>query len=440
VPELLRMPEIAAGTTEAVLSSWSVAENASVTAREVVATVETAKAVVDVEAETDGVILRLLVEPGAEVETGAPIALVGATGESVGDLDAVLRDLGVSGAPTTPATVEPEEEPAGQVAVEVPEAATTPEPSPVDQRGGETNGHRPGRVFASPLARRLAHESGLRVEDLSGTGPGGRIVRRDVERAQAEGAAAGPQAEKAGARATGATGPATGSADAAGWRDVPHSKLRRLVAGRLTESKTTAPHFYLRATVPVDRLLELRAELNDGAETRISVNDLVVKAVARAHVAVPELNVTWQPDAVRHYESVDVAVAVATDNGLVTPVLRGVEDMTITTVARTTRDLAERAGSGQLRQHELEGGSISVTNLGMHGTEEFAAIINPPQAAILAVGAARQEPVAVDGRLEVATVMRLTLSVDHRPVDGVIGARWLATLTDLLEHPARILA
>jgi pyruvate dehydrogenase E2 component (dihydrolipoamide acetyltransferase) len=450
VPELLRMPEIATGTTEAVLSSWSVAENASVSARDVVATVETAKAVVDVEAESDGVILRLLVEPGAEVETGAPIALVGAAGEKVGDLDAVLRDLGVTSASTTPATVEPDEEPAADVAVEVPEAAPEPSPladapaaaAPPTQSSGSTatNGQGSGRVFASPLARRLAHESGLRVEDLSGTGPGGRIVRRDVERAQAEGAAAGPPTQKAGAQAAGATGPAAGSGDAAGFRDVPHSKLRKLVAARLTESKTTAPHFYLRATVPVDRLLALRTELNDGAETRISVNDLVVKAVARAHVAVPELNVTWQPDAVRHYDSVDVAVAVATDNGLVTPVLRGVEDMTITTVARTTRDLAERARSGQLRQHELEGGSISVTNLGMYGTEEFAAIINPPQAAILAVGAARQEPVAVDGRLQVATVLRLTLSVDHRPVDGVTGARWLAALTDLLERPARILA
>ena len=448
MPELLRMPEIATGTTEAVLSSWSVAENASVSARDVVATVETAKAVVDVEAETDGVILRLLVEPGAEVETGAPIALVGAAGESVTDLDAALRELGVTDVPTTPATVEPHREPAGEVAVEVPEAAPAPSPlagaaesSSASSTAGSngSNGHAHGRVFASPLARRLAHEAGLRVEDLSGTGPGGRIVRRDVERAQAEGGA-DSGATRPAAPAAAPAGQAPGSRGAAGFRDVPHSKLRRLVADRLTESKTTAPHFYLRATVPVDRLLALRAELNDGAETRISVNDLVVKAVARAHVAVPDLNVTWGPDAVRHYDSVDVAVAVATDNGLVTPVLRGVEDMTITTVARTTRDLAERARSGQLRQHELEGGSISVTNLGMYGTEEFAAIINPPQAAILAVGAAREEPVAVDGRLEVATVMRLTLSVDHRPVDGVVGARWLAALTDLLQHPARILA
>jgi len=173
---------------------------------------------------------------------------------------------------------------------------------------------------------------------------------------------------------------------------------------------------------------------------RVSVNDLVVKAVAGAHVRVPELNVTWDTDAVRVYSSVDVSVAVATDRGLVTPVLRSVEDMTVTTVADTVRDLVERARSGRLQQHELEGGSISVTNLGMFGTEEFAAIINPPQAAILAVGATRQEPVVVDGRLEVATVMRLTLSVDHRPVDGVVAGRWMTALVTLLEHPARILA
>ncbi|HEX7187152.1 MAG TPA: dihydrolipoamide acetyltransferase family protein, partial [Actinomycetes bacterium] len=411
---------------EAVLSSWSVAENATVAAKDVIATVETAKAVVDVEAETDGVILRLLVAPGAEVETGEAIALVGQAGETVEDIDSLLTQLGFrdDGSAASPG---------GEVAPEVPEAATTPDPSPVDDVDVPAPEPRPsagenGRVFASPLARRLAREAGLSVDQLTGSGPNGRIVRRDVERAQAEGpspaASATPQA----------------GGTAAEFTDVPHSKLRRLVASRLTESKTTAPHFYLRATVPVDRLLALRAELNEGADVRVSVNDLVVKAVARAHVQFPELNVTWQPDAVRSYSSVDIAVAVATENGLITPVLRSVEDMTVTTVARTVRDLVERARSGRLQQRELEGGSISVTNLGMYSTEEFAAIINPPQAAILAVGAARQEPVVVDGRLEVATVMRLTLSVDHRPVDGVDAARWMAALVALLEHPARILA
>ena len=233
---------------------------------------------------------------------------------------------------------------------------------------------------------------------------------------------------------------APASRGAAAYTEVPHSRLRRLVASRLTESKTTAPHFYLRASVRVDALLALRAEINEGAEIRVSVNDLVVKAVGAAHQLVPELNVTWTADAVRAYASVDVAVAVATEHGLVTPVVHGVQDLSVTAVARTVRDVAERARAGRLQQHELEGGTISVTNLGMYGIEEFAAIINPPQSSILAVGAARQEPVVVEGRVEVATVMRLTLSVDHRPADGVVAARWMAALVELLEHPARILA
>jgi pyruvate dehydrogenase E2 component (dihydrolipoyllysine-residue acetyltransferase) len=412
VAELLRMPEIATGTNEAVLSSWSVAENSTVAVSDVIAVVETAKAVVDVEAEVGGTILRLLVAPGAEVETGAPIALVAGPGELVGDIEAVLRELGIAADP---------------VALEVPEAATTPGSSPVRV---EVPAPRNGRVFASPLARRLAREAGLSVDAITGTGPNGRIVRRDVEQAASVQPAPAPAA----------IGPAVPAADAAAYVEVPHSRLRRLVASRLTESKTTAPHFYLRASVRADSLLALRAELNDGAEVRVSVNDLLLKAVARAHVQVPALNVTWTPDAIRQWRSVDVSVAVATDNGLVTPVVRSVDKLSVTAVAETVRDLAERARAGRLQQHELEGGSISVTNLGMYGTEEFAAIINPPQASILAVGAARQEPVVVDGRVEVATVLRLTLSVDHRPVDGVVAAQWMAALVTLLEHPARVLA
>jgi pyruvate dehydrogenase E2 component (dihydrolipoamide acetyltransferase) len=412
VAELLRMPEIATGTNEAVLSSWTVAENSTVAVSDVIAVVETAKAVVDVEAEVSGTILRLLVAPGAEVETGAPIALVAGPGEQVGDIEAVLRELGLASDP---------------MALEVPEAATTPDPSPVQ---ADVPAPRNGRVFASPLARRLAKEAGLSIDVITGTGPNGRIVRRDVEQA----ASAAPTPAPAAAL------PAAPTADAAAYTEVPHSRLRRLVASRLTESKTTAPHFYLRASVRADSLLALRAELNDGAEVRVSVNDLLVKAVARAHVQVPALNVTWTPDAVRQWRSVDVSVAVATDNGLVTPVIRSVEELSVTEVARTIRDLAERARAGRLQQHELEGGSISVTNLGMYGTEEFAAIINPPQASILAVGAARQEPVVVDGGLACATVLRLTLSVDHRPVDGVVAAQWMAALVTLLEHPARVLA
>jgi pyruvate dehydrogenase E2 component (dihydrolipoamide acetyltransferase) len=206
------------------------------------------------------------------------------------------------------------------------------------------------------------------------------------------------------------------------------------------ESKQTAPHFYLRATLRADRLVALRAELNEGAPTRVSLNDLMIRAVAAAHLRVPEMNVVWTPDAVRAHHTVDIAVAVATDRGLVTPVVRDVASLSVTALAARVRDLAARARDGKLRQDELEGGTISVTNLGMYGVDEFAAIINPPHAAILAVGAVRDEPVVEDGALAVGKLMTVTLSVDHRPVDGVVAARWLAELRDLIEHPVRILA
>jgi pyruvate dehydrogenase E2 component (dihydrolipoamide acetyltransferase) len=224
------------------------------------------------------------------------------------------------------------------------------------------------------------------------------------------------------------------------YTDVPHSRIRRATAARLTQSKQTAPHFYLRATVRADALVALRAEVNEGGGQKVSLNDLVVKAVAVAHRQVPDMNVIWTDDAVRRFSTVDVAVAVATDRGLLTPVVRDVGSLTVTALAAQVQELVERSRTGRLRQDDLEGGSMSVTNLGMYGTEEFAAIINPPHAAILAVGAVTEEPVVVDGALAVGTVMRLTLSVDHRPVDGVVAAQWMKALVDLLEHPVRILA
>lgn len=415
MPRVLRMPEVAANATEAVLAEWLVAERGEFAATDTIATVETEKALVDVEADEAGVILKTLVPPGAQVEVGAPIAVLGAPGEVVPDLDALLAELGVA-APVEHVVPERRDVPVD------PGSATPAPPEP------ETPAPR-GRVFASPLARKIAKDGGLDIEDLAGTGPRGRILRRDVE------------AVLAAAPATGRRAPASvveTSAPAQG--EIPHTRLRRTVAARLVESKQTAPHFYLRATVRAERLVALRAELNDGAATRVSLNDLVVKAVAAAHLAVPEMNVVWTPDAVRTFGSVDVAVAVATERGLVTPVVRDVAALSVTAVAARVQDLAARARDGQLRQEELEGGTITVTNLGMYGVEEFAAIINPPQAAILAVGAVRDEPVVEDGAVVPGRVLTVTLSVDHRPVDGVVAARWLAAFVDLVEHPARILA
>jgi pyruvate dehydrogenase E2 component (dihydrolipoamide acetyltransferase) len=361
--KLLRMPEVAANVTEAVLQEWT--SLTTFTAQDVLATVETDKAVVDVEADEDGVILERLVPAGESVRVGAPIAVLGEPGEQVDDLAALLTRLGVN-APT--------------------------------------------RTFASPLARRLAKESGLAVEELTGTGPGGRIVRRDVEAA------------------------------IAAHTDLPHSRMRQAIAARLTESSQTAPHFYLRATVRFDKLLRLRKRLNGSSPVTITVTDLMVKAAALAHVQVPALNVIWTPDAVRSFSSVDIAVAVATEGGLFAPVLTGVDARSVSSLATARQDLVARAIAGRLRQEELEGGTLTVTNLGMYGTEEFTAIINPPQTAILAIGAARQEPVVRKGKLSTATVVRCTLSVDHRPVDGVDAARWLAAFVNAVEHPLAIIA
>ena len=424
---LLRMPEVAANATEAVLADWSVPENVAFAAQDSLATVETEKALVDVEADQAGVVLKALVPPGSQVEVGAPIAVLGDPGEQVADLDALLADLGVAATPT-PAVPERRDvpDPEGGTASTHPSAPSVEHVTAVEHAPAR----RGSRVFASPLARKLAKDAGIPVEQIDGTGPRHRILRRDVERVQA--ARATTPAAPAAPQATGASG--------AGYADQPHSRVRRATAARLTESVQTAPHFYVRATVRVDRLVDLRAELNAEEGVAVSLNDLVVKAAAAAHRRVPEMNVVWTEDAVRTFRDVDIAVAVATDRGLLTPVVRDVAGLSVTALAAQVKDLAERARAGRLRQEELEGGTMSVTNLGMYGTEEFAAIINPPHASILAVGAVREEPVVDDGVLAVGRVMRVTLSVDHRPVDGVVAARWMKAFVELVEHPARILA
>lgn len=420
--ELLRMPEVAANATSAVLSSWAVADGVDYAMRETIAVIETDKAIVDLEADSAGRMLRALVAAGAEVAVGAPIALIGAPGEVVGDIDELLRTLGAGGeSPSSDASAAPTPM-AGAPAAEptAPPAAS--------------------RRFSSPLARRLAREAGLELASITGTGRDGSIVRRDVLAAIAQ-AAQGNEA----ATGTGASSAPRAAQDdsrrpmADDHIDIPHTRIRRAIASRLIESKTTAPHFYVRGTAQVDALLALRKQVNGGTH-QVSVNDLIVKAVARAHTLVPAMNAIWTADAVRRFSTVDIAVAVNTDNGLVTPIVRDVDRRTLTDVSRDIRDLAERARSGKLQQHELEGGSVTVSNLGMYGTEEFAAIINPPQASILAVGAIRRTPIVREDDIVIANVVTVTLSVDHRPVDGVAAAEWMRAFLALLEAPAQILA
>jgi pyruvate dehydrogenase E2 component (dihydrolipoamide acetyltransferase) len=415
---LLRMPEVAANAANAVVAGWPVAENTAFAVDDAIAIVETEKAVVDVVADAPGVILKVLVAAGSEVRVGDPIALLGDVGEPIGDLDALLAELGavLNAVPSVAVTTTPA---SAALASPGPSAAST------------------SRIFSSPLARRLARDSGVSLAEITGTGQGGRIVRRDVD---------GVVEDRAKSHATpdafGAAGKAlaVGPTEPPAYVDIPHTRMRRAIAGRLTESSRDAPHFFVYGTARVDKLLKLRARVNNTGAMKITVNDLVVMAAARAHVLVPAMNVIWTADAVRSYSRVDISIAVATDRGLVTPVLRGVEHMKLSTLAATARTLVERARSGELRQDDLDGGTLTVTNLGAYGTANFAAIINPPQAAILAVGAATRAPIVVKGKLRVGTQMNVTLSVDHRPIDGVVAAEWLAVFVSLLEEPARILA
>lgn len=383
-----------------------------------IVTVETEKAVVDVEAESDGVLLRLLVDAGTTVPVGTPIAVWGAPHEPASAVDELVASLGGGEAPVAAS------------AASAPAGAVAPAPTGAARDGGE-------RLFASPLARRLARELGVDLNAVTGSGPRGRIRRTDVEAAAARPA----QQEEATASAKTGAENATRPAPAAGARfvDVPNTRMRAAIARRLTESKRNTPHFYLRGSARVDALLALRQQINAGQGVRVSVNDLLVKAIASAHTGVPAMNVQWDDTSIRHFSDVDIAVAVATDGGLVTPVVRGVQSLSMSGVAAATKDVIARAKERQLRQDELEGGTISITNLGMYGTEDFAAIINPPQAAILAVGAVRQEAVVEDGAVDVASVLRLTLAVDHRAVDGATAAEWLKEFVDVLEHPLRIL-
>ncbi|MER5502667.1 MULTISPECIES: 2-oxo acid dehydrogenase subunit E2 [unclassified Streptomyces] len=429
--ELFRMPAVAADAATAVLSAWQVAEGASFTKDDALVSIETDKAEVDVAAEQDGVLLKTLYEAGVEIEVGDPIAVLGAVGEQAGDLDALLAELGVGTPAAAPQAVRrdvPEESDAQRPASPAPAAAASGEPD------------RGGRVFSSPLARRLAREAGLDIEALTGTGPGGRIVRRDVDAAAAARPvpATEPAAPAPVPRVAPAAPQAVAPAGNGDHEDIPHTRMRRAIARRLTESKQHTPHFYLRATCAVDELLALRQRINAVSPVKVSVNDLLIKAVATAHTQVPEMNAVWQPEAVRRFRTVDVSVAIATETGLVTPVLRDIENLSVSAIATRTRAYAEQARSGSLHPADLEGGSITVSNLGMYGVEEFAAIINPPQAAILAIGAARDEAVVRDGAVTAAKVLGVVLSVDHRPVDGAVAARWLAAFTEAVQNPVRL--
>ena len=447
MPTVVRMPEVLANATEAVIQSWLVTEGQEIKVGDALAEVETEKAVVELAAEVEGVLARLIAEPGATVAVGDPIAIVLAPGESDADLDA---DPPVNAAPSTPdadAGLEADATMADpDSGAPVLEAESQRQSAPVRAAANQQNAE-PGReapptvspntngkrLFATPLVRKLAGEKNIDLATVTGTGPGGRIVRRDLDRLAV--------AEPAGAPAAEPTAPVSKPSPAAadGFTDVPLTGMRKAIARRLTESKTTVPHFYVKADCRVDALIELRRSVNAAAAVKVSLNDFVLKAVAGALVEVPEANSIWNETSLRRFEKVDVAVAVAVEGGLLTPVLRGVDRMSLSVVATTVADLAQRARGGRLQQAELEGGSFAVSNLGMYGVSEFSAILNPPQSGILAVGGAAPRPVVVDGELVTATVMTVTLSADHRVIDGAVAAQWMAAFVRRIENPLTIL-
>ncbi len=409
------MPSAMAGAAEAAVQRWLVAVGDEVIAGQAIVEIETEKAVFEVEAEVAGTIAQLLAPEGASVAVGAPIAMIAEPGEDAASIVA----------PATAATVEAADD------VEVDSSPSdapqpTPEATPEPAGAQEARLDTATRTFATPIVRKLARERGIDLSAIRGTGPHGRIVRRDLELSSPSAAQRAPR---------------EGADGMAAFTDVPLSPMRRAIARRLTESVTTIPQFTVNAECRVDALMALRAQINEVQAEReappISLGDLVLMAVGAALMAVPEANAIWAEDAIRRFTRADVGVAVALDGGLVTPVVQGVDRMRVAELSASVRDVADRARAGKLRQEELSGGSFAVSNLGMFGTSSFTAIINPPHSGILAVGAAERRPV-VDketGALATAMVMSVTLTADHRVIDGALAARWVNAFRGFIERP-----
>jgi pyruvate dehydrogenase E2 component (dihydrolipoamide acetyltransferase) len=440
---VIRMPSVLAGAEEGAIAAWLVAEGDEVAEGDAIVEIETDKAIVEYEAEAAGTLGRILVPAGVAAPVGDPIAVLVDAGEDVAHAAQELGLTSAAGAGGEPDALPPavsDESPSAPVPAAQPAAQ---EPAAQEATAEEPTARNTGaRLFASPIARKIAQKNGVELAALAGTGPEGRVTRRDVEAAlrrapatQAASTSAEPASTPPAAAAT--------RADTSIDTDavlVPHSPMRRAIARRLTESQATIPQFQVVAECVVDELLALRAQVNATlAGQKLSVNDFVVKAVAGALSDVPEANVTWTDEGMLQHSRADVAVAVSTDGGLVTPVVRDVGSRSVSAGGAAVADLAERARAKRLTQTEIEGGTFTVSNLGMFGTVGFSAIVNPPHWGILAVGAATQQPVVVDGALAVATVMRCTLTVDHRAVDGALAAQWLAAFQRRIEEPLLIL-
>ena len=462
MPIEILMPALSPTMESGNLAKWLVKEGDSVAPGDVIAEIETDKATMEVEAVDEGTVGKIVVDAGTnDVPVNQLIALLleegedesaldGATDKAAPKKDAAKAEKAEAAKTATRSSDE-------DMVIDDPDTGSVG-PSPVTGAPAEVHGRSAGgkgdgdRIFSSPLARRIARQNDLDLSAIKGSGPRGRIIQRDVEEALEKGTAAA-KPEKAEA-ATPAAAPAKGmGADAiramfedGSYETVPHDSMRKVIARRLTESKTTIPHFYLTVDCRIDALLALRKQLNDAAPVtddkpayKISVNDMVIKALALSLKAVPDANVTWTEEAMLKHKSADVGVAVAIPGGLITPVVRRADEKTLSVISNEMKDFAKRARERKLKPEEYQGGVTAVSNLGMFGIKNFSAVINPPHATILAVGAGEQRPVVTDGSIEVATVMSATLSTDHRAVDGALGAELMAAFKRYIENPMGML-
>jgi pyruvate dehydrogenase E2 component (dihydrolipoamide acetyltransferase) len=436
------MPALSPTMTEGNLTRWLKKEGDTVKAGQVIAEIETDKATMEVEAVDEGKIIKILVPGGTQgVKVNAPIAILAEEGEDADKVLAAATQNKVNGSGVAPPTSNPAPQGGRESALSRGQSGAPP--AAMDARlGGHDAAAKDSRVFASPLARRMAEQKGVDLGNVQGTGPNGRIVKADVEKAKSGGI---PIASGMGTSARAPAGPTLDVKDYAtklgmAFDAVPNSGVRKVIARRLAESKQQVPHFYLSIDCEIDELLTLRKHINEAAGSKVSVNDCIIRAVALALKKVPAANASWTDDAILLYKNADVSVAVATPNGLITPIIKQADTKTLTQISSEMKDLAARARDGKLRPEEFQGGGFSVSNLGMFGIKSFSAIINPPQSCILAVGAGEQRAVVKNGQLAVATVMTCTLSVDHRSVDGAVGAEFLAAFKPIIEKPYSLVA
>jgi pyruvate dehydrogenase E2 component (dihydrolipoamide acetyltransferase) len=425
------MPKLSPTMEEGQISRWLKKEGDKVSMGEPLAEIDTDKATMEMQALTNGVLRKILIQEGETVPLGKPIAIVGEANE---DISALLKDIAApapaqaaqpKATETAPTEPTPKTEP--QPTVEPSPAQPVPQAPPPDANGNRSAATSE-RLIVSPLAARMAAEAGIDLRTLTGSGPGGRIIKRDIESAMSQPAAAAAAPARTAVRPT--------ITEASAYHDEPMSEMRRVIARRLVTSLGPIPHFFLTTEIEMDRAAEMRKNINAlDPELKISLNDIIIKVAAAALIQHPQVNASFQEKTVRYYQHADIGVAVAIDEGLITPVVRSADQKSLSQIAEEVRELAGRARTRKLKPEEYTGASFSISNLGMFGIDEFTAVINPPEGAILAVGSMTPKPVVRDEEIVIRQIMRVTMSCDHRVIDGATGAKFLQTFKRILENP-----